>query len=167
MKWILICASIVAAFFFEWALESSMPHIGISFPIGITAILYWFWELEIRQRIMLAFVAGIFIDVISVFLFGTATATLLLIAFATEPLRVLFSNVGSYFIRALALGMSVAAYYFLSLPIYAFVGIVQRAPVSFDFILLRHLATMGVLWMIIVPLAIFGPAFLIRSFVRR
>ena len=116
---IFLLLSIASAFVFDivWGQIAG----GIIPPIAVLAILYWFWRLDLGQRIVLAIISGAILDTIGFLPSGTYMLILMGLAFICEPMKTFFSNTESRMVIALNVIILAAILRILVLPASSFI----------------------------------------------
>ena len=111
---IFLLLSTVAAFAFDVA----WGHIaaGIIPPVAVIALLYWFWRLDLGQRLLCAMISGAVLDTIGFLPPGTYMLILVSLAFLCEPMKTFFSNTESRMVIALNVIILVIAFRILVFP---------------------------------------------------
>ena len=88
---LLLTAGVAFAFDVLWGQIAG----GIIPPIAVIVILYWFWRLDMGQRLAAGMISGVALDTIGFLPPGTYTLIFVCLAFLCEPMKTFFSNTGS------------------------------------------------------------------------
>ena len=88
---LLLTAGVAFAFDVLWGQIAG----GIIPPVVVIVILYWFWRLDMGQRLAAGMISGVALDTIGFLPPGTYTLIFVCLAFLCEPMKTFFSNTGS------------------------------------------------------------------------
>ena len=90
---IFLLLSTIAAFAFDvvWGQIAG----GIIPPIAVIVMLYWFWRLDMGQRLAAGMISGVVLDTMGFLPPGTYALIFVCLAFLCEPMKTFFSNTGS------------------------------------------------------------------------
>ena len=69
---------------------------GIIPPVAVIVILYWFWRLDMGQRLAAGMISGVVLDTMGFLSPGTYALIFVCLAFLCEPMKTFFSNTGSH-----------------------------------------------------------------------
>ena len=105
---IFLLLSFTAAFAFDVAWGQIAA--GIVPPVAVIAILYWFWRINLGQRIVLAMISGAILDTVGFLPPGTYVLILTGLAFLCEPMKTFFSNTESRMVIMLNVVILVIAF---------------------------------------------------------
>ena len=86
-------------------------------PLIIGVIFYWYGRVDLKDRILLAFLCGFVLDTIGFFPMGTYTGLLLVLAWAYELLKSFFSNTESRTVMALSISLLLIGFRLLIFPV--------------------------------------------------
>ena len=70
-------------------------------PVAVLVILYWFWRLDMGQRLVLSMISGTVLDTMGFLPPGAYPLIFVCLAFLCEPMKTFFSNTGSRTVIAL------------------------------------------------------------------
>ena len=70
-------------------------------PVTVIMILYWFWRLDMGQRLVLSMISGVVLDTMGFLPPGAYSLIFVCLAFLCEPMKTFFSNTGSRTVIAL------------------------------------------------------------------
>ncbi len=138
MKIVLITTSLLGAALAEWS-SAGFSFGGIPPPFFLATVSFWFLRLKMRERMFLGILAGLFLDGISSFSFGTYTAALFLLSLLAEVVLDLFSPRESLGVYSSSLALLVFLVLFL-LPLFFSP---QDAPYFFASAIFWGLLTLG------------------------
>ena len=85
-------------------------------PLVIGVACYWFWRFTLGQRLVFAFVLGLFLDIIGFLPMGMHTLVFVCMAYICEPMKSFFSNTGSRVVVALNIVILIIIFRVLIVP---------------------------------------------------
>ena len=88
---LLLTAGVAFAFDVLWGQIAG----GIIPPVAVIVILYWFWRLDMGQRLAMGMISGVALDTMGFLPPGTYALIFVCLAFLCEPMKNFFSNTGS------------------------------------------------------------------------
>lgn len=106
-----IIATIGVAYIIDGAV-GGIPIGKATMPFAVIASAFWFFDVGIFQRFVIAFVVGIGVSHLSALPFGTHIVGLVILAIATEFLKSALSDIRSFGIRII--GTAVLSLLFLA-----------------------------------------------------
>lgn len=147
---------------------------GVSMPLAVSAVIFWFWRISLTFRIWLAVLVGIFFDTLSPYPWGLFISGFCVAAFATEFLQRIFAPISWYssgftgvdsaFPRIIGMGIGIFIVLFLVFFIgfwgeYGLRGMLQNQAAFWGN------AFVGIIfWTVIIPFGIFAGAALVKKF---
>lgn len=104
MRTFWLLTTVAAAIFLEWALQT-WSFFGITPPLISGTVLFWFQRLSLPQRIWLGAAAGMLLDSVSAFPFGTYIIAFFIEAVLVEFLKFLFTKPDESLVKAVVAGV--------------------------------------------------------------
>lgn len=105
-------ASVAEWSFFDFAI------FGVAAPFGVGMLFFWFWRIELSARIWLGAAAGIALDSIGIFPFGTHLLVFFAAAILTEGLQSMFSESKAPLTHVIGTVILLGAWFFIT-PLFA------------------------------------------------
>lgn len=116
MKLFFLCISIGFAFLMDLLLQGHWIFAIIP-TLMVCATCYWFWHIDLNNRLVLAFMVGFFLDSIYFFSFGTHLLLLFILAFAVEWMKIFLSRSESYVTEGMRIALMVIFFRLLITPV--------------------------------------------------
>lgn len=142
----------------------SIVNIGaVRPPFFVLAVIIFFWNMSIGERLLLALGAGALLDLISPVPFGTFVLALILVGGLTQIWRRVFSHTDSFVSQALGATLSLAVCYACAIIFSLFLYEFSLSPVRIGGIQTAlGLFGIGVLWSIFLPLFYFSGGYFLK-----
>lgn len=112
MRTFWLLTTVAAAIFLEWILQTR-SFLGVTPPLISGTVLFWFQRLSLPQRIWLGAAAGMFLDGVSAFPFGTYLITFFVEAVLVEFLKFLFTKPDAPLVKAVVAGVPFFSFFAL------------------------------------------------------
>lgn len=157
-KFFLVIITIAAAFIFEISFGRFMTIYGVSLPLVVGLIVFWYWRTLLPARLSMAAFFGLALENISLQPFGIYFLILVSLAFITDFLKFFFSNIKSYVTQAVAAAISIFFVLIFLLLSNLFFGAATGSinlDISNSFFMLAGVF----IWSMVLPISIFGVQF--------
>lgn len=163
MRFIKIFLSLITAFGLELILGRWLAFGQIQIPLTAGVLFFWFWRMRLGERFGWGIATGTFMDSLYPEPFGAHLFVFFLLAFFTEFLQFVFSNIELPLTRLIAIAVSVFLFLnllpFVSSIFYSIYGV--RIWTSPAFL---KLLPVSLIWSLLLPPAILGAVNLMDHF---
>lgn len=151
MKYVLAICFLAGAFFIEIAWGSRIALWEVRPPLFGAALIFLFWNIGLSRRLFWAILAGVLMDSVSLYVFGTYTAIFIILAFFTEILRGIFSHAESFMTRGVGTAMGTILFVNLILFFGWTADYVHGLPVPVYWEFWGHVFLASLVWAVLLP----------------